>query len=79
MATTFDLLTLMVFFGLAALMLHRSASPNPVDKLWHYGPPAVGCALVSYVGNNGHPLIAAGGLVAVVIYIFLVLRPGTHS
>ncbi|QKR99423.1 hypothetical protein F9288_07020 [Sphingomonas sp. CL5.1] len=75
MQTPFDWLTLMVFTGLVVLMLHRSAAEEPVDKLWHYAPPAVGCAVVNYIGNEGHITLAIFGLVAVILYILLVLRP----
>lgn len=75
MQTPFDWLTLMVFTGLVVLMLHRSVAEQPVDKLWHYAPPAIGCAVVNYIGNEGYVLAAIGGLVAVIAYIMYVLRP----
>ena len=75
MQTPFDWLTLMVFTGLVVLMLHRSVAEQPVDKLWHYAPPAIGCAVVNYIGNEGYVLAAIGGLVAVIVYIMYVLRP----
>ncbi|MBN8848678.1 MULTISPECIES: XrtV sorting system accessory protein [unclassified Sphingomonas] len=75
METPFDWLTLMVFTGLVVLLLQRSAAENPVDKLWHYAPPAIGCAVVNYLGNQGYVAIAIAGLVAVIAYIYYVLRP----
>lgn len=75
MQTPFDWLTLIVFTGLVVLMLHRSMAEQPVDRLWHYAPPAVGCAVVNYIGNEGYVLIAILGLIAIIAYILLVLRP----
>ncbi|MFW2850477.1 XrtV sorting system accessory protein [Sphingomonas sp. TX0543] len=79
MQTPFDWLTLMVFTGLVVLMLHRSAAEKPVDKLWHYAPPAIGCAVVNYIGNEGYIALAIAGLVAVIAYIMLVLRPNMSA
>lgn len=75
METPFDWLTLMVFTGLVVLLLQRSAAERPVDKLWHYAPPAIGCAVVNWLGNHGQIAIALGGLAAVIGYIYFVLRP----
>jgi len=75
MQTPFDWLTLIVFTGLVVLMLHRSMVEKPVDKLWHYAPPAVGCAVVNYIGNDGYVVFAIVGLIAVILYIMVVLRP----
>ncbi|MFM9828593.1 MAG: XrtV sorting system accessory protein [Sphingomonas sp.] len=75
METPFDWLALTVFVGLVVLLLQRSSQENPPDKLWHYGPPAIGCAVVNYIGNEGHTIAAAIGLIAVLVYIYYVLRP----
>lgn len=75
METPFDWLTLMVFTGLVVLMLQRSTAAQPTDKLWQYAPPAIGCAVVNYLGNHGHIAIAVIGLVAVLAYVYYVLRP----
>ena len=75
METPFDWLTLMVFTGLVVLLLQRSSQAEPGDRLWHYAPPAIGCAVVNWLGNEGYVLAAILGLVAVVVYIFAVLRP----
>ena len=60
METPFDWLTLMVFTGLVVLLLQRSAADN---------------AVVNYLGNEGYVVIAIAGLVAVIAYIYYVLRP----
>lgn len=79
MNTPFDWLTVAVFTGLVVLLLQRSAQPEPSDKLWQYAPPALGCAVVNYLGNHGHPVIAVIGLGAVLAYIYYVLRPQFSS
>lgn len=74
METFWDWITVFTFAGLATLLLQRSAEEEPRDELWQYGPPAVGCGLVNYVGNHGYPVVAAVLFVAVVVYIFKVLN-----
>lgn len=75
METPFDWVTVAVFAGLVVLLLQRSSLDEPGDKLWHYLPPAVGCATVNSLGNAGQTLIAVIGLVAVLAYIIIVLKP----
>lgn len=79
MQSPFTWLALMLFAGLAALMLQRSIADKPVDKLWLYAPPAIGCALVDYLGNHGQAIFAIVGLVLIVGYILIVLRPTISS
>ena len=75
MDTVFDWMTLVVFTGLVVLLLQRSAQDDPPDKLWQYAPPAIGCAVVNYLGNAGYDVVAVAGLVAILAYIYYVLRP----
>jgi ABC-type Na+ efflux pump permease subunit len=75
MQTIYDWVALIIFAGLIPLFLQRSAQDNPPDKLWHYLPPTIGCAVANYLGNNGQGAIAIAILVAVLIYIFKVLKP----
>lgn len=75
MESPFTWLALMVFIGLAALMLQRSVVEEPVDSLWHYAPPAIGCAAVDYLGTHGDEVFAIVLLIVVVAYIIYVLRP----
>lgn len=72
--TFWDWLTVFTFAGLATLLLQRSAEEEPRDHLWQYAPPAVGCALVNFLGNEGYSTPAAVLFVAVVFYIFKVLN-----
>ena len=72
--TVWDWLSLLCFAGLVTLMLQRSSEAEPRDKLWQYLPPALGFAVVNYLGNHGQPLIAGALLIAAIVYIFKVLK-----
>lgn len=75
METLYDWLSLLVFAGLIVLFLHRSSMDNPPDTIYSYLPPAVGCALANYVGNEGYGPVAILILAAVLAYIYYVLKP----
>jgi hypothetical protein len=80
METIFDWVTMIVFAGLITLFLQRSSMDNPPDTIWHYLPPAAGCALANYLGNEGWVLPAVGVLIAVGAYLIRILgvrMPGT--
>lgn len=79
MSTIYDWLTVLTFCGLAVLFLQRSAADEPQDEMWQYLPPAVGCMLVNYVGNEGQDVAALAGLAAVIAYIYFVLKPRLHG
>jgi hypothetical protein len=72
--TVWDWVTVFGFAGLVTLLLQRSSEAEPRDELWQYGPPAVGFAVANYFGNEGQPWIAGALLIAVVVYIFKVLK-----
>lgn len=81
METFWDWITVFCFAGLVTLMLQRSSEEVLRDKLWQYAPPAVGCAVANYLGNEGIEAGTAGlqvlaglTLVGVIIYIFVVLK-----
>jgi hypothetical protein len=74
--TVYDWITVAIFGGLVVLFLQRSmAEGEPQDTIYHYLPPAVGCALANYVGNHGQGPLSAAIVVAVLAYIVLVLKP----
>lgn len=75
METVFDWITVITFAGLAVLYLQRSSAEEPQDRIWQYLPPAIGCAVVNKVGNEGYPLLAVLGLVAVLAWVYYVLKP----
>jgi hypothetical protein len=75
MQTVWDWLTVAVFAGLIVLFLQRSMAETPKDKLISYGPPALGCALANWLGNNGQPIFAGLLIVAILAYVWFVLKP----
>ncbi|MEH6757956.1 MAG: XrtV sorting system accessory protein [Parasphingorhabdus sp.] len=74
METIWDWITVIAFAGLATLLLERSMEDEPSDKLWQYFPPAISCAIVNYLGNDGQNLIAAVIFGGVIVYTILVLK-----
>jgi hypothetical protein len=84
--TIFDFVTLAMFVCLVVLFLQRSVSPEPRDHMYQYAPPAIGCAVANYFGNQGVKLenqglvVVAWVLVACVIgYVFYVLKPFSRT
>ena len=82
METVWDWVTVFAFAGLVTLMLQRSSEEVLRDKLWHYAPPAIGCAIANQVGNaaieDGQTLYHVGAIaimVAVGVYVIKVLKP----
>ena len=75
MQTVYDWLTVAIFAGLVVLFLQRSSRDEPSDHLWQYFPPAIGCGLSNYLGNEGYHVPAVGVIVAVGVYIHYVLKP----
>ena len=75
MKTIYDWMTIAVFAGLITLFLNRSASEEPSDKLIHYAPAAIGCAVINYLGNNGYQVLAWGLLAALAAYVWYILKP----
>lgn len=74
METIWDWLTVFVFAGLVALMLHRSSQDRPPDRLIQYLVPAAGCAIANYIGNNYSDVAAAIALALVGVYLVVVLK-----
>jgi hypothetical protein len=84
--TIYDLLTMAIFAGLVVLFLQRSTAAEPRDHMYQYAPPAIGCAVANYIGNeavkNGNNLLAGLAVViilAVVGYILYVLKPFSQT
>lgn len=75
METVYDWVTVLIFAGLITLFLQRSSMDDPPDTIWHYMPPAIGCAVANYLGNGGMTVFAIAMIVAVIGYIFVVLKP----
>lgn len=75
METIFDWLTVAIFSGLIVLFLQRSQHDDPQDQLWHYLVASVGCAVANYFGNEGQQEIAVLIIVAVLAFVWFVLKP----
>ena len=74
METPFDWVTVIIFAGMVVLFLQRSSMDEPPDSIWQYLPPAVGCALANYLGNEGYVVPAVAVLIAVGVYLIRVLH-----
>lgn len=76
MNTIYDWFTIALFAAIVVLFLQRStAQDGPSDRMIDYLPPALGCAVANYFGNDGHDLVAIILLIAVIVYFVLVLKP----
>jgi hypothetical protein len=74
--TIFDWVTVIIFGGMIVLFLHRSTTDGPPrDNILQYLPPALGCAVANYFGNQGQVQLAAAIVFAVLAYIAFVLKP----
>ncbi len=76
MQTPYDWLTIAIFAGLIVIFLQRSVGDDePVDSIWHYLPPMVGCAVANQLGNHGYQVFGVLGIVAVLAYTWFVIKP----
>jgi len=73
--TIYDFVTVGLFAGLVILFLQRSTAPEPQDHMYQYAPPAIGCALANWLGNQEQHVLAIGVILAVVAYVVVVLKP----
>lgn len=80
MSTIFDWVTMIIFGGMVVLFLQRSMGPaRASDTIFHYFPPALGCAIANYLGNEGQEVAAIALIIAVVGYILFILKPFERS
>lgn len=75
METVYDWVTIAIFAALVVLFLQRSSEDEPRDKLYHYAPPSIGCALANYLGNEGYETVAVVLIAGIVGYIIFILKP----
>jgi len=76
MQTIYDWVTVAIFGGLVVLFLQRSTEgAEKQDPIYHYAPPAIGCAVANYLGNHGQPVFAMALVIAIVGYIIFVMKP----
>jgi len=76
-SSIYDLVTMILFAGLAVLFLQRSTAQEPQDHMWQYAPPAIGLAVANQIGNHlpGWEVLAWVIIAAAVVYVFYVLKP----
>lgn len=80
MSTIFDWVTMAIFGALVVLFLQRSTGPaRASDTIYHYLPPALGCAVANYLGNHDQRIAAIALIIAVVGYILFILKPFERS
>jgi hypothetical protein len=77
--TVYDFVTVGLFAGLVILFLQRSTAPEPQDHMYQYLPPAVGCALANWLGNQEQHALAVGVILASIAYVVVVLKPFNRS
>jgi uncharacterized BrkB/YihY/UPF0761 family membrane protein len=65
----------MIFAGLITLFLQRSSEQQPRDNIVDYIPAALGCAIANYLGNNDQQIFAILVIIAILCYIWYVLKP----
>jgi hypothetical protein len=83
MQTVYDWVTVAIFAGLIVVFLQRSVGDTePQDSILSYLPPALGCAVSNYFGNEGldqgnaaYQILAALGIIAVLAYTYFVIKP----
>lgn len=83
METLYDWLTVAIFAGLIVVFLQRSVGDDePVDSIWSYLPPSLGCAIANQFGNEAlktentlYHAIAIIMIAAVIAYIMLIIKP----
>lgn len=80
MQTPYDWVTVAIFAGLIVIFLQRSFDDKgEQDSIWSYLPPSVGCAVANYLGNEGYAALAVLTIVAVLAYIYFVIKPSFAS
>jgi hypothetical protein len=80
METVFDWLSIAIFAGLAVLFLQRSVGPRPEnDRIPHYLPPALGCAVANYLGDHGWMVPSVALMTGTIAYIWILLKPLRRS
>ena len=75
MRTAFDWITVILFCAIALTLLHRSMHPPFRDRIVAYIPPAIGCALANWLGNEGYLLPAILVIIASAAYYHLAIDP----
>ena len=80
MKSVYDLVSTILFAGIAILFLQRSASKEPdAVAVWKYGVAGVGCAAGDVLGNNDQAVAAVLVLLATLAFAVIMLKPFSRS
>ena len=76
MQSIYDVVSLILFVGLAILFLQRSSAKEP-DRipLWTYAVAALGCAAGDILGDAGQAVAAVIVFIALIPFCVVMLRP----
>jgi multidrug transporter EmrE-like cation transporter len=76
MKTIYDVISMIIFAGIAVLYLHRSASEEQDQTaLWKYAVAAGGCAVADYLGNHDQVVAAVVVFLALIVFSVVMLQP----
>jgi len=76
----YDLVSIIMFAGIAILFLQRSASRERDSvAVWKYAVAFIGCAVGDVMGNNVLPIPAILVLVAALVFGVVMLKPFARS
>lgn len=76
MQTPYDWVTIAIFAGLIVIFLQRSQADSTVrDSMISYLPPALGCAVANYLGNEEYHVFAILTIALIFAYVALVIKP----
>ena len=76
MKSIYDVVSLILFAGVALLFLQRSAEEERDSvPLWRYAVAAAGCAAGDLAGNDGIPIAAAVAFLATGAFSLFMLKP----
>ena len=80
MKSIYDVISLILFAGVALLFLQRSAAAerDPIP-LWRYAVSAFGCAGSDLAGNDGLPIAAGLAFAATAAFSLIMLKPFSRS
>jgi hypothetical protein len=70
---------MIIFAGIAILFIQRAGTDEPIDRMYKYLPPCIGCAAANYAGNHGYGSLSWILIISVLIYCLIVLKPFKQS
>ncbi len=80
METAYDWITVIIFAGLVTKFLSESVKlEGSDDSIWQYLPPAIGCGLANWLGNEGWDLAAVFVIALTLGYALYVFGPFRRS